>query len=88
MDGVRNLSDEFRAYDGARNAWHEVRPLAAAVVAAGLARPADADPTLYKGMGTGIADLALAIEVLARAAKRGIGQPLPETLLADPRLTG
>lgn len=87
LEAVRNLSDEFRAYYGVRNAWGEVRALAAAL-AGGLRRPPGADLTLYKGMGTGIADLALAIEVLARARRNGVGLRLPASVLADPRLSG
>lgn len=84
--GVRDLSDEFRAYFGAKNAWHDVTPLAR-VVAESMTRPADADLTLYKGIGTGIADLALAAEVLEQAARRGIGLQLPKAAYVDPRLT-
>ncbi|MCC7047383.1 MAG: ornithine cyclodeaminase family protein [Alphaproteobacteria bacterium] len=85
-EAVRDLSDEFRAYYGARNAWNEVRSLAA-TLANGVRRPRDADLTLYKGMGSGIADLALAIEVLARARQQGVGHRLPDLSLADPRLS-
>lgn len=86
LQAVRDLSDEFRAHYGARNAWGEVRSLAAAL-AAGMRRPPGADLTLYKGMGTGIADLALAVEVLARARLQGVGLKLPDLALADPRLS-
>jgi ornithine cyclodeaminase/alanine dehydrogenase-like protein (mu-crystallin family) len=41
-------------------------------------RPADADLTLFKSLGVGIADLALAEEILRLARERNVGTPLPE----------
>ena len=41
-------------------------------------RPAGADLTLFKSLGVGIADLALAEEILRLARERGVGTPLPE----------
>ena len=41
-------------------------------------RPAHADLTLFKSLGVGIADLALAEEILRLARERNIGTPLPE----------
>lgn len=75
--GVRKLSDDFRGYyDDGPGDWDTVRPLSA-LVAQGAARPAGADLTLFKSMGTGVADLAMASAVLARAAAAGVGLRLP-----------
>jgi ornithine cyclodeaminase len=41
-------------------------------------RPQDADLTLFKSLGVGIADLALAEEILRLARERNVGTPLPE----------
>lgn len=41
-------------------------------------RPAGADLTLFKSLGTGIADLALAEEIYRIARDRGVGTALPE----------
>ncbi|MBI3782369.1 MAG: ornithine cyclodeaminase family protein [Deltaproteobacteria bacterium] len=58
----RELVDHFNS--GARE-WHTARPLCQ-VVAAQQRRAADADLTLFKALGMGIADLALAVEVYAK----------------------
>ena len=44
----------------------------------GRRRAPGADLTLFKAMGMGIADLAVAIEVLRVAEARGLGTRLPE----------
>ena len=86
LTGVQGLSSEFRSHYGAGKAsWDEVRPISA-VIAAGRPRPPDADVTLFKAMGMGLSDLAMGIEILARARERGLGQTLPERVRATPRL--
>jgi alanine dehydrogenase len=86
LPGVQNLSNEFRAYYGEGKAsWDEVRPLSD-VVAEGKGRPEGADLTLFKAMGMGISDLAMGIEILARARKAGIGRALPDRVRAAPQL--
>jgi len=83
---VRNLSQEFRDYyDGGGGDWADVRPISG-IVAAGAGRPAGADLTLFKAMGMGLSDLAVAIELLARAERAGAGRPLPTRERAAPRL--
>ncbi|MGE0743909.1 MAG: ornithine cyclodeaminase family protein [Rhodospirillales bacterium] len=83
---VRNLSQEFRDYyDGGGGDWADVRPISA-IVAAGAGRPAGADLTLFKAMGMGLSDLAMGIELLARAERAGAGRPLPTRERAAPRL--
>lgn len=47
-------------------------------VAAGRRRPADADITIFKSLGVGVADLALAEEIYRVARATGAGTPLPE----------
>jgi ornithine cyclodeaminase len=83
---VRELSSEFRERFGDdQNAWNTVRPISD-LIAHDLTRPADSDLTLFKAMGMGISDLALGIEVLARAEKRGGATTLPERVRIPPRL--
>ena len=80
VEGVKELSREFIDYFGSgREPWERVRPISQ-VIAAGQKRPANADLTLFKAMGMGIADIAVAIEVLKAAETRGIGQRLPERM--------
>ena len=85
---VRDLSAEFRArYGDDESAWREIRTISS-IVAADRSRPPAADLTLFKAMGMGISDLALAIEVLERARAAGRGHFLPARNRALPRLTG
>jgi ornithine cyclodeaminase len=73
---AQRLASELRARFDATRGWERVQPLCE-VVAAGKGRPAGADVTLFKSLGTGIADLAIAEEVLRNARARGFGAPLP-----------
>ena len=86
VSGVRELSAEFRRYFGADDtAWGRVLPIAK-VVAENISRPALGDLTLFKAMGVGLSDLALGIEVLTRAEKRGGAHRLPERVRVPPTL--
>jgi ornithine cyclodeaminase len=82
VESVQELSREFIDYFGqgpgkGRTSWDRVRPIAE-VIRAGKRRPANADLTLFKAMGMGIADLAVAIEVMKRCEAQGRGHRLPE----------
>ncbi len=86
MPAVRELSSEFRrCFGDDPNGWNTVRPISD-LIAQGSTRPADSDLTLFKAMGMGISDLALGIEVLARAEERGGLTMLPERVRVPPRL--
>jgi len=83
---ARELSRELRTALGTDEAgWARVQPLSA-LVAARKPRPADEDLTLFKSLGTGIADLSLGMEVLHRAREHGLGLPLAAPQRATPRL--
>ena len=84
--GVRELSSEFRQRFGDDDAaWQTVRPISQ-IVALGESRPAGCDLTLFKAMGMGLSDLALGIEILARAERRGGIHTLPERVRIPPKL--
>ena len=86
MEGVRALSAEFRERFGDDDAaWEDVRPISR-LIAEDVRRPADCDLTLFKAVGMGMSDLALGIEVLARAEADGLGAPVPERIRVPPRL--
>ncbi len=86
VDGVRALSAEFRErFGGDPAGWSAVRPISR-VIAEAATRPEDCDLTLFKAMGMGLSDLALAIEVLARAEAAGRGTVLPRRVRVPPRL--
>jgi alanine dehydrogenase len=83
---ARELSGELMGALGpGPSGWERVRPLSA-VVAAHEPRRADDDVTLFKSVGTGIADLSLGMEVLRRAQARGRGRPLAAPERVAPRL--
>lgn len=88
LAAARRLSRELRDQYGPRTeAWDEVWPIAS-LVAGGWRRPEDADLTIFKAMGTGVADLALGAEILARAESRGMGRAIAQPARARPRLRG
>ncbi len=73
---TQKLSAEFRAHFTTPDSWKRVVPLHQ-LVAENWTRPAGADLTLFKAMGTGLADVSLGLEVLRRAKAAGRGKPLP-----------
>jgi ornithine cyclodeaminase len=86
VEGVRELSAEFREQYGEDEAkWRTVKPISQ-IIADNVTRPAGADLTLFKAMGMGLSDLAMAIELLARAEKRGGVQQLGARVKLPPRL--
>lgn len=83
---IRSISSEFRAYYGEDDAaWAGVRPIAS-LIEEDVTRPAGADLTLFKAMGMGLSDMALAVDILAKARERGLGHPVPERIKTPPRL--
>lgn len=83
---TRELSSELSSYYGTEPAaWSSVRRLAD-VVDQGIARPQEADVTVFKAMGIGIADLALGIRCLRHALGEGVGRPIPRAARVAPRL--
>lgn len=82
LAGVRALSREFRARYG--EDWRPVQALSERI-ARQERRPENADLTLFKAMGMGISDVALGIEILARARSAGIGRAMPAPVKSKPR---
>ncbi len=83
---ARRFSREMVDFYGAADeAWKGVETLAS-VVGAKRARESETDLTLFKAMGTGMADLALAIEVYYRVRRAGGGRELPQPERVRPRL--
>lgn len=86
LRSVRDLSTEFRNHYGEDDdAWAEVRTISS-VIAADEVRPDGADITLFKAMGMGLSDLALAIEILKRARAANKGHKVPDRVKLPPRL--
>jgi len=74
---ARTLSCELMAHWGNDFARPSLKELSA-LVAQKQHRPSGADLTLFKSLGVGIADLALAEEIYRLARERGVGFALPE----------
>ncbi len=86
LETIRSISSEFRAFYGDDDdAWKEVRTVAS-LIGDDITRPADADLTLFKAMGMGLSDMALAVDILARAREQGLGHEAPERIKTPPRL--
>jgi ornithine cyclodeaminase len=88
LDGAKELSREFIDYFGqgrsgqGRASWDRVTPLSA-LIRRGYHRPAGADLTLFKPLGIGIADLAVAVEVVRQCRSRDKGHALPERVRSE-----
>ncbi|MEE2968756.1 MAG: ornithine cyclodeaminase family protein [Pseudomonadota bacterium] len=83
---IQSISSEFRDYYGDdEERWNEVATVAS-LIEGDITRPAAADLTLFKAMGMGLSDMALAVDILARAREQGLGHKVPERIKTPPRL--
>jgi ornithine cyclodeaminase len=86
LETIRNISAEFRAHYGEDDAaWEAVRPIGS-LIQDDITRPEGSDLTLFKAMGMGLSDMALAVDILAKAREQGLGHPVPERVKTPPRL--
>jgi len=76
VPAVQRLSCEFRDHYGAGD-WSAVVPLSR-LVADPPPRRSELDLTLFKAMGTGVADVSVGVAVLERAQRAGRGRPLAQ----------
>ena len=84
---ARRLSAELRDfYDAPDGDWQQLRSLGD-VVLSGTGGPDAAEITVFKGMGSGIADLAIGAAVLTRVSEAGGGTPVARHGRAVPALT-
>jgi alanine dehydrogenase len=85
IESARHLATDLLAVFGVEDAqWQRVVPLAE--VAAADVRPDDPVLTLYEGMGTGIADVALGAVILERVRAQEAGRPIDVPKRVAPRL--
>jgi ornithine cyclodeaminase len=86
LSQARNLSSELRAFYGTSpDSWQGLATLGD-VVRGTAGRSGPGDVTVFKGMGSGVEDLAVGMAVLARVRDRGLGAPLHRTGRAAPAL--
>jgi len=87
IQSVKDLSTEFRQHFADNEVgWGKVEAISS-IIAGGKKRPPDADITLFKAMGMGLSDLALALEILNRARAKNRGHKVPDRIKIPPRLT-
>lgn len=72
LDGVQRNSREFITRFGAGGDWSAVETLGH-LISQGKKRPVVAPLTVFKAMGMGISDLAIAVLALERSRERGTG---------------
>jgi alanine dehydrogenase len=78
IPNAKVASREFKErYEGGGGSWDDVKELSA-VIAAGAARPPDADVTLFKALGMGVSDLSVAKMIYERARAQGLGREIPK----------
>lgn len=81
---VADLPDDARRLSGELAACASIAPLSAVVSRREPRSPGEA-LTVFKAIGLGLADVAIGAAVLARAAARRAGRPLPAPVRATPR---
>jgi ornithine cyclodeaminase len=77
LGGVQKNSREFGTRFGAAGDWSAVQTLDR-LIAAGTHRPAGADLTLFKAMGMGVSDLAIALLIMERCVDTDLGLRIPQ----------
>ena len=88
LENAQSASRELREHLGdSPEAWQRVTPLNA-ILGVSVPRATDADLTVFKGMGMGLSDLAVAGLAYQRAREAGIGLELSHPVPAAPRWAG
>ena len=80
VEQAKKLSSELAVVKN----WDDVRPLSKIVAA--RRRRSGEEVTLFKSLGMGISDLALAAEIYRKAVDLGLGRPIPKPEKVAPRL--
>jgi alanine dehydrogenase len=85
LANARKASTEFRLrYGEGPGGWEQVKTLGSLLAEQG-GRPANADVTLFKPMGMGLSDLAVAVAAYERALETGEGTWMPRGSRTVPR---
>ena len=84
LANVRSLSREFIDFYDYRNGWEGIELLGERI-ALGSRRPSMADVTLFKSVGSGLADLAVAVRAFEAAARVGAGSEIDYPVAASAR---
>jgi alanine dehydrogenase len=73
----QEAGDLIIAFKGDESRWSAVRKLSDVVAGKVSSRTSDTEVTLFKSNGIASWDLAVAMQVYAKARERGLGRPLP-----------
>ena len=88
VPNTQKASREFIERFGGDRGWAEVRSVGEVVRSGRSARPAGCDVTLFKAMGMGLSDLAVAMMAYERAREQGLGREIPAPARASPTWKG
>jgi len=88
LPNVQKASREFVERFGPAGDWSRLRTIGSVVAAGRSPRGASTDVTLFKAMGMGLSDLAVAMMAYERARTRGLGREIPAPERAVPTWKG
>lgn len=88
LPNVQKASREFIERFGPGGDWSRLRTIGSVVAAGRSPRGASTDVTLFKAMGMGLSDLAVAMMAYERARPRGLGREIPAPVRAVPTWKG
>ncbi|MGE4239827.1 ornithine cyclodeaminase family protein [Ramlibacter sp.] len=77
VPNAQKASREFIDHYGGERGWSSVRSVGEVVRSGRSARAEGCDLTLFKAMGMGLSDLAVAMMAYERARERGLGREIP-----------
>ncbi len=84
LTNVQKASREFIERFASGRGWDAVKPIGEVIRSGTPARPVGGDLSLFKSVGMGLSDLAVAMMAYQRAVDRGIGRPIPAAKRATP----
>lgn len=84
VPNVQKASRELIERFGGERGWGAVRSIGEVIRSGRPARPEGGDVSLFKSVGMGLSDLAVATMVYERARERGLGRPIPAPVRAVP----
>lgn len=88
LANVQKASREFIERFSGERGWSTVRPIGEIIRSGEPARPVGGDISLFKSVGMGLSDLAVAMMVYQRAVERGVGRPIAAAQRAVPTWKG
>jgi ornithine cyclodeaminase len=88
LSNVQKTSREFIERFGSGRGWDSVRPIGDIIRSGKPARPIGGDVSLFKSVGMGLSDLAVAMMAYQRAVDRGVGRSIAAPHRATPTWKG